>query len=247
MIEKKLNYFKNISSKIKDVISSDSTTCHKNSKPLLLPMQYMYIHNLQTGELESVRGVDKVLGYHNKDFTLEFYYRKLHPDDLEIVFETSKRSIEWVIDQGCLIPNELQMSIINRIKRCNGDYAKILRQSIVWESSKTTVLKTLSICSDVTVLGINATKPASIHLPLNLSSNKFNLLNPKIEKQFSILTTREKEIIFLIAEGFTSAEIGGKLHLSKHTIDTHRRKILFKTKMKSMNELTVKLINSDVI
>jgi DNA-binding NarL/FixJ family response regulator len=39
------------------------------------------------------------------------------------------------------------------------------------------------------------------------------------------LTTREREVVELVAEGKTSREIGETLHLSKHTVDTHRRKI----------------------
>jgi len=44
------------------------------------------------------------------------------------------------------------------------------------------------------------------------------------------LSAREREILELVAGGKTSQEIADLLHLSKHTIDTHRRKI--KRKMK---------------
>jgi len=42
------------------------------------------------------------------------------------------------------------------------------------------------------------------------------------------LSKREVEILHLITEEFTTAEIGKKLHLSKSTVETHRRKILNK-------------------
>ena len=48
----------------------------------------------------------------------------------------------------------------------------------------------------------------------------------------SPLTPREIEIIKLIAEELTSAEISQKLFLSEHTIDTHRKNILRKTGVK---------------
>ncbi|MGV8091348.1 MAG: response regulator [Mangrovibacterium sp.] len=44
------------------------------------------------------------------------------------------------------------------------------------------------------------------------------------------LSAREREVLELVAEGKTSQEIADLLHLSKHTVDTHRRKI--KRKMK---------------
>jgi DNA-binding NarL/FixJ family response regulator len=42
------------------------------------------------------------------------------------------------------------------------------------------------------------------------------------------LTRREKEIIQLLAKGFSSQEIAGKLFLSVYTIDTHRKNMLQK-------------------
>lgn len=63
------------------------------------------------------------------------------------------------------------------------------------------------------------------------------------QKKFHIpqgccLTDREKEVVELVTEGKTSKEIGVILHLSKHTIDTHRRKIIEKLKINSISELS---------
>ena len=42
------------------------------------------------------------------------------------------------------------------------------------------------------------------------------------------LTRREKEILKLLSEGFTSHEIASQLFLSSYTIDTHRKNMLQK-------------------
>lgn len=42
------------------------------------------------------------------------------------------------------------------------------------------------------------------------------------------LSEREREIITLIAEGMTNAQISEKLFLSKHTVNTHRKNIMHK-------------------
>lgn len=47
------------------------------------------------------------------------------------------------------------------------------------------------------------------------------------------ITKREKDIIRLIAEGFSTAEIGDKLFLSHHTVNTHRKNILNKLNVKN--------------
>jgi DNA-binding NarL/FixJ family response regulator len=54
------------------------------------------------------------------------------------------------------------------------------------------------------------------------------------------LTQREKEVVELVTQGKTSKEIGEQLHLSKHTIDTHRRKILEKMNINSIADLPLK-------
>ncbi len=53
------------------------------------------------------------------------------------------------------------------------------------------------------------------------------------------LTERENEITALIASGMTNKEIGEQLHLSHHTVHTHRKNILKKLGISSVSELTV--------
>lgn len=50
----------------------------------------------------------------------------------------------------------------------------------------------------------------------------------------SMLSSREQEILALVAQGKTSQEIANTLFLSKHTVDTHRRKIIEKMGVKSL-------------
>lgn len=45
------------------------------------------------------------------------------------------------------------------------------------------------------------------------------------------LTSREKEVLNLIAEGFTNTQIADKLFVSPHTVDSHRKNLLAKFKV----------------
>lgn len=49
-----------------------------------------------------------------------------------------------------------------------------------------------------------------------------------------ILTRREKEVLELIADGMTNAEIAGKLFISVTTVDTHRKNLLAKFEAKNV-------------
>jgi two-component system, NarL family, response regulator NreC len=55
---------------------------------------------------------------------------------------------------------------------------------------------------------------------------------------FQLLSPREREVLQLIAEGKTSAQIGDSLHISVKTVETHRQQIMVKLKIKSVAELT---------
>lgn len=64
------------------------------------------------------------------------------------------------------------------------------------------------------------------------------LKNPLSEKTTSpvadVLTVREKEILKLVAEENTTAEIAKKLFLSERTVETHRKNLLRKTGVKNI-------------
>lgn len=51
------------------------------------------------------------------------------------------------------------------------------------------------------------------------------------------VTKRQIEIVKLAHQGYTSQQIGDKLFLSKHTVDTHRRNVLKKTECSNILEL----------
>lgn len=52
------------------------------------------------------------------------------------------------------------------------------------------------------------------------------------------LTPREREVLQLLAEGGTTANIAADLHLSVKTIETHRKRIMDKLSLRSIAELT---------
>jgi two-component system NarL family response regulator len=55
---------------------------------------------------------------------------------------------------------------------------------------------------------------------------------------YSLLGSREREILQLLAEGHTSGEIGQQLHIATTTVDSHRRNIMRKLDVHSVAELT---------
>ena len=64
------------------------------------------------------------------------------------------------------------------------------------------------------------------------------------------LSEREKDVLVLVAKGFTNKEIASELNISPHTVMSHRKNIVHKTGIRSVAGLTVyavlnKLIDSE--
>ena len=53
-----------------------------------------------------------------------------------------------------------------------------------------------------------------------------------------MLSTREREVLQLVAEGQSSAQIAETLHLSGRTVESHRKRIMDKLALRSVAELT---------
>lgn len=62
-----------------------------------------------------------------------------------------------------------------------------------------------------------------------------------------LITRREKEVLQLIAEGLTNAEIAEKLFISVPTVNTHRKSLLVKFNVKNTATLIAKAIRLSVI
>lgn len=88
-----------------------------------------------------------------------------------------------------------------------------------------------------------------------------NIMNYILEKSFgktpktktttprtvATLTKREQEVVRLIAQGRVAKEIAKELHLSIHTVYTHRKKIMKKLQIKSTSELVLYAANQGLI
>ena len=61
--------------------------------------------------------------------------------------------------------------------------------------------------------------------------------NTPYEQAVEKLSDREKEVLECIASGLTTHEIGEKLFISKNTVETHRKNLLYKLKARNTAEL----------
>ncbi|HEX6547046.1 MAG TPA: response regulator transcription factor [Bryobacteraceae bacterium] len=68
-----------------------------------------------------------------------------------------------------------------------------------------------------------------------------------VEDSYELLTSRERELLQLVAEGRSTKEIAGQLNLSPHTVDTHRGNIMHKLNVHSVPELILYAVRRGII
>jgi DNA-binding NarL/FixJ family response regulator len=73
------------------------------------------------------------------------------------------------------------------------------------------------------------------------------LQDKDIDDSYELLTSREREVLQLIAEGKSNKEIANMLNLSPYTAETHRSNILHKLNLHSVPELILYAVRKGVI
>ena len=89
----------------------------------------------------------------------------------------------------------------------------------------------LALMSDITAY--SSSKGAKYKLSLNKPGEAVKILLTNHLEEVAPITSREKDIVQLLADGFDTNEIAEKLFISEGTVRTHRKNILQKTEARN--------------
>lgn len=203
---------------------------------------YYFIFCPSLGEIEYASDtITDVLGITPDRFGISNLLESIHPDDLPYFVAFEDRVVDFKMN---LPPDKLMKykSRYNyRIRKKDGSYLNILQQAVTIQCDEDgAVLRNLIVHTDITdLLSDNQMRLSFIGL-----DGEPSFINYANSKQFifdtSSLTTREQEILLLLAQNKTSLEIGKELFISPTTVKTHRRNILAKTDTSTTLELVLK-------
>jgi len=73
------------------------------------------------------------------------------------------------------------------------------------------------------------------------------LVSPKATERIPALSTREREILGLLANGFSNPEIAARLFISPRTAETHRANLMRKLCLRSQTDLVRYAIDHGLI
>jgi DNA-binding CsgD family transcriptional regulator len=194
--------------------------------------QCLYILDYSNKTVRYQRGVEELLGYTPKEFTFDLVTSFFHPDDYDMVSRLMKAILSFATENQS---KDIAFTLTYRVRKKDGSYLKVIRQSSSFDlDNNGRIISNLSMLSDISFLSPFTKVEWKFEAP-GLDAEKFRKQVTKEYKGF--FSDKEMEVIKSLNEGLSSKEIAEKLNLSKHTIDTHRRNMLYKAQCKNTVEL----------
>ena len=207
----------------------------------------------KTGTAFLSRNFTRIFGYSRKHFIegdLQFLTKHMHPDDLPAFVYFAETSTMNAAPWSEAKENAMH-ECCSRMQHFNGEW--------IWINQKVIVLSVtpdrhidhvLLLFDDCTVAKQAELSQHTSRVEKSRKNSKLlDLLAPisttqtKKEAQITAteshtsLTRREKEIMLLVSQGFSSKEIASKLFISRHTVESHRKHILHKLSVKNAPEM----------
>ncbi|NMM47299.1 helix-turn-helix domain-containing protein [Marinigracilibium pacificum] len=206
----------------------------ESEKYLPMGMTFLFITNSSNKKYEYITKNVEYCTHIKRDEIysggFDFIFSRIHPHDLDDWHEVTGAIIEEIIKLPLDKKQKCNFQFNYRIKNGYGDYINILEGQIPIAFNKDEI--PYLFLSQVTVLGNEIeTSPKGVLMLLNNEGEYekfFEILpNPKAKNNFN-LTKRELQILEVINKGLTSREVADNLHISKETVDKHRKNIIKK-------------------
>ena len=178
------------------------------------------------------QAVHKILGYYPEEVNregLSFMDKKIHPEDHEPVMDLLQRVWQMILDQPPAYRKEYNMSIDYRLQHANGKFVHLIQQNSILTTDRLgNIVYSSGVCYDIS----HWQKKTPPTLSLYHNANLITRWRAKPSPVASTISRREKEVVREVCKGKTSIQIADELHISKHTVDTHRKTIMRKLGIK---------------
>ena len=210
---------------------------------------YYYIIDIQHDKFIHISDtVERVLGYKKDLMTVSFLMSIVHPDDRHSFLNSSNAAIDFFKKLPREKITKYKYNKDFRLKTAGGAYIRILQQVLILSyDNDNNALRVFGVHTDISHLKTDNTSVMSF-IGLEGEPSYINVQPKEIYKPSKeIFTKREKEVIRHLLSGKQTAAIAEAMFISKHTVDTHRKNILAKTKTKTTMEMTIKVISEGLV
>jgi len=228
-------FFKEVEKQLKVRESNDFTDL---SFEEIAPIygECFFVVDLTKSKILHFGGMKQMFGYHEKNIDLPFVFDKNHPEDSQLVQPIVSNILSKIVHIA--IPNYTNVfSMTSRFRKSNGEYIRILTDNFIIQTDDQELVQSILVrYTDLSFLDESDT----VDWKVNDNFLDKDLIAKEVygEKK-DLFTAREKEIVEFIFNGSSNSEIADSLNISKHTVATHRKNILSKSKCSSLEELII--------
>lgn len=183
-------------------------------------------------------GVKNVLGIKPKEWGLAYAMENIHPEDLSRFIENEDAAAKVFSRISPEKQKSYKVRYDYRIKNKKGDYRRILHQVITMQNDEDgSIVRTFCVYTDISDLKAGGSINLSV-IGLNGEPSFYDVQpDGTYSLADSLLSSREMDVVQLLARGFASIEIAEKLKISPNTVNNHRRKIIEKFGVHSTNDI----------
>jgi DNA-binding CsgD family transcriptional regulator len=215
---------------------------------------YYFVFDFGTYQFSTVsENYERIIGLDPNNLTIDGLFSRVHPDDVDFYSRCEKYIGDFIfkiLTPSQILNYKFSYSFRNRV--ADGSYKLFLQQVVTLSiDEKGRLGKTFGVHSDishiatisnrkVSFLGLNG-EPSFINIDVYNDSLNF------LQEEKTHLTSRELEILRLLAEGRTAIEIGAALFISEGTVRKHRENLLKKTHSKNTAQMVSKSIRNGII
>ena len=200
--------------------------------------QFLYVTDEIHNSIIFSRGLEK-LGFDNANSInySQDIIKMIHPDDLLYILEINQKVFNYWKQNAK--PLECSFSIDYRIHSLQTGFIRIKRETRPLTISYDCLIL-LNICTFISKSSSNENK--SLY---KLTKFIEQMESPRIDQKalpeelVNVFTERENQILELLIKGLKSNDIATLLGICRNTVDTHRRKMIKKAKVKSTKKLVV--------
>ncbi|MCX2743043.1 LuxR C-terminal-related transcriptional regulator [Mangrovivirga sp. M17] len=224
----------------------------ESEKYLPIGMTFLFITNSANQKYEFItKNVEHCTGLKLQDLYrdgVNYILSRIHPDETEqwhmIVGEIVNEIIRLPEKQRLKTNFQLHY----RLKNGSGKYINISDGHIPIALNNEGI--PYLFLSQVTVLGSGGkSKPKGILMCLN-ENNEYDIIfktPDKASKEDLCLSKREIEVLNYVGKGLTSKDIAEKIHVSKETVDKHRKNIIKKLDVNNVVEAYSKAKRAELL
>jgi PAS domain S-box-containing protein len=199
------------------------------------------IVNLRLSEYVYVsKNCEQMIGYTAEEMLgrgMAFGISLIHPEDIGDYNKAIKFVWEFLLSLPPAKRKYYKTSADYRIRTRAGSYKRLLQQNTALQTDRAgNILLLLMVLTDISHLKKEQGVSAAIISTENEGYLVWDAKDTHLQNQIAF-SKRERQLIKLLAEGFSTRQIADMLNLSDHTVSTHRRNMLDKTNLTNARAL----------